>query len=332
MIGLSYEQIIEKIKTEKGLSEGEIKEKIDGKIKQLGDLISREGAAHIIAHELGVKVYDNIKRRLKIKELVPGITSVDIIGKVVNVYGVREFNKKNPGSASGIGKVGSFLLGDETGVVRIAVWDTSLIKHIEDGVLKDGVIIEVKNCHVKENNGFNELHLGNKAGINFDIDEKIEVKQVSRQINKEFKAINELEHGDNISINGYVVQVFEPRFYDSCSECNKKVIMQDGKGVCEEHGNVITRKIPIINFYIDDGTGNIRGVLFRDNAEKFIPGINDLREDSEKFNTARQEVVGKQVILQGKVVKNDMFDRKEIIANNLEFLDVNGVIEEIIRD
>ena len=51
MIGLSYEQIIEKIKQEKNIEEAIIKEKIDEKLKQLDGLISLDGAAHIIAHE-----------------------------------------------------------------------------------------------------------------------------------------------------------------------------------------------------------------------------------------------------------------------------------------
>src|SRR3989344_5126308 len=107
MIGLSYEQIIEKIKQEKNVDEFILKQKIDEKLKQLADLISLEGAAHIIAHEYGVKVYEAGRRKLKIQEVVAGITSVDLIGKVVSVYGVREFNKNGKS-----GKVGSFLFGD----------------------------------------------------------------------------------------------------------------------------------------------------------------------------------------------------------------------------
>ena len=40
MFGLTYEDIVEKIIKEKGISKEEIEEKVDEKIKQLSDLIS----------------------------------------------------------------------------------------------------------------------------------------------------------------------------------------------------------------------------------------------------------------------------------------------------
>jgi len=317
MIGLNYEQIIEKIKKEKGLEESGIKERIDEKLKQLGDLVSLEGAAHIVCHELGVKVYEDARRVLKINEVVAGITSVDIIGKVVNVYGVREFNKNNRQ-----GKVGSLLIGDESGVMRVAIWDNNLIQHIESGALREGRIIEVKNGYVKENNGLRELHLGSRASIVFDAAENIEVKQKSVQ-QRELKKIGELNPGENVAVNGYVVQVFEPRFYDACGGCYKKVRSENGKLVCEEHGETVARKIPILNFYLDDGSGNIRVVAFRENVNKILPGLNN-----ENFEGLRDGLMGKLMMLSGKVVRNEMFDRDELIVNDSEDVDADKLVEE----
>ena len=62
MFGLTYEQIIEKIQEEKGLSKEEIGKRIEEKVKDLSDLISKEGAAHILAHELGLKVFHELKK------------------------------------------------------------------------------------------------------------------------------------------------------------------------------------------------------------------------------------------------------------------------------
>src|SRR3989344_104692 len=317
MIGLNYEQIIEKIKNEKNVDEFVIKGKIDEKLKQLGDLISLEGAAHIIAHEYNVKVYEEGRRKLKINDVVPGITSVDLIGKVVNVYGVREFNKNGK-----IGKVGSFLFGDETAMIRVALWDTNLIQNIESNALREGRIIEVKNGYVKENNGFKELHFGNKSSIVFDVVDDIEVKQGTlRRITVE-KKISEITAGENVNVNGYVVQVFEPTHYDSCSECYKKVTLQEDKHVCNEHGATTARRIPILNFYLDDGSGNIRIVAFREHADKIING--------KEFNELRNEVMGKKISVNGKVVKNEMFDRCEIIVNGVDDADDTKLIEEVL--
>ena len=323
MIGLSYEQIIEKIKQEKNIEEAIIKEKIDEKLKQLDGLISLDGAAHIIAHEYNVKIYENVRKRLKINEVVAGITSVDIIGKVVNVYDVREFNKRGSTPSNSVtGKVGSFMMGDETGLIRVAMWDSNLIQHIESGALRNGRIIEVKNSYVKENNGFKELHLGGKASIVFDVADDIEVKQRIGDT-REFKTkrINEVNAGENVALNGYVVQVFNIRYYDSCDKCNKKVF----ENKCEEHGNTTARKIPILNFYLDDGSGNIRIVAFRDNVDKLMPGVNE-----GNFDKMKNDFVGKRVVLRGKIVKNEMFGNFELMMNNVDEVDENRLVEEAV--
>ena len=52
MIKLSYEQILEKINKQTGKSESEIEPLVNNKLKALSDLISKEGAAHIVANEL----------------------------------------------------------------------------------------------------------------------------------------------------------------------------------------------------------------------------------------------------------------------------------------
>ena len=56
MINIPLSDIKEKIAKEKGISEQEINTKIKAKLDQLSGLISEEGAAHIIANELGVEL------------------------------------------------------------------------------------------------------------------------------------------------------------------------------------------------------------------------------------------------------------------------------------
>ena len=122
MFNLSYAEVIEKIKNSTDLSEEEISRRVEQKLDKLSDLISKDGAAHILANELNVNIFENIPKELKINRLIPGMSFVNIIGKVINVYEIREYNKNNKR-----GKVGNLLIGDETGVIRTVLWDT---KHI----------------------------------------------------------------------------------------------------------------------------------------------------------------------------------------------------------
>ncbi|MBI2110229.1 DUF2240 family protein, partial [Candidatus Woesearchaeota archaeon] len=161
MFGLTYGQIIEKIQEEKGLSREEIEKRIEEKVKDLSDLISKEGAAHILAHELGLKVFHELKKkRFKIKEVIAGLSNVHLLGKIITIYGIRSYKKEQRE-----GRVASMLLGDETGVIRLVFWDDSLINMIADGKITEGGILSIKNAYSRVGNGFTELHLGNKAEI-----------------------------------------------------------------------------------------------------------------------------------------------------------------------
>ncbi len=326
MIGLTYEQIIEKIQKEKEISLTEIELKIKNKLKELSDLISKEGAAYIVANELGVKVYEDFgKKTLKINQLISGIGSLNIVGKVVDVYEIRDFNTKNRK-----GRVASFLIGDETGTARAVLWDINHIKEIENGNIVKDKVIKIKNAYVKENNGFKEIHLGNRASIDLNPEEKIDDVKIgyAREVIK--KQIKDLIAGEFAGISGTIVQVFEPRFYEACAECGKKVNNETLK--CELHQNSLTTKNPIFNFYLDDGTDTIRLVAFRENVSKLITNINEIRENPALFEESRGNLLGSQFMFTGKVTKNEMFDRKEFIINSMEQIDIEEAAQELVEE
>src|SRR3990167_1957944 len=117
MIKIPYEQIIEKIKNEANISESEIEEKINEKMKQLSGLISKEGAAHIVANEVGIKLFEAFSGKLQIKNILAGLRNVETVGKVLQTYELREFTTNERQ-----GKVASMVIGDETGTIRVVLW------------------------------------------------------------------------------------------------------------------------------------------------------------------------------------------------------------------
>jgi len=317
MLNIKYEEIISKIKEKTGKSDQELDSLVKEKLKKLSDLISKEGAAHIVANEFKVKLLDKISGKLKIKNLVVGMGSVDIIGKVVDVYPVREFK-----TAKREGRIASLLLGDNTGISRVVVWDNTLIKQVEDHIQKDKVI-EVKNAYVKDNNGFKEIHMGNRARFNLECTEEIEVNASPK---KELKKISDLKQNDNVKILGTIIQVFEPRFYEACTQCKKKVELSDGNYKCSVHGNTEMREIPILNVFLDDGSDSIRVVLFDDNAKKLVKDIK------ANFEDLKDQVMGKQIEVTGNIKKNEMFDRLEIFANSIGEIDPEELSKEILEE
>lgn len=326
MFKLSYEEIVNKIKEEKKLNEKKIEEKIEKKLKQLSDLISREGAAHIVANELGVKLIDIEKKEFKIKDLIFGLRSVSLNGKILNKFETRHYKKENRE-----GKVANLILGDETGSVRLVVWDNSLIDIIERS--NEGDILRIRNAYCRENLGFKELHLGSQGEI--EVNPKgVEIKEIGVQLSFSRKKINELKEGDFAALLGTIVQVFEPRFYEACPECNRKVSLDGDKYRCGEHGNVKERLVPVLNMFFDDGSDNIRVVAFRDNVNGIL-GLSYeeiLKLKDEGFDEIRDRVLGKQLLINGRVNKNEMFGRLEFSINSVEEVDAKRIAEELVKE
>ena len=162
MLKFSYDQIVDKIKEEKGLSQEDIEKKINEKIRELSDLISKEGAAHIVANQLGLKIFENVnaEKTLKVKEVPRGMSGISLIGKVMDVRDVVNFNKNGRS-----GKVVNFSVADETGNLRIVVWDEPIINEIEKGMFKVGDIVKLKNGYSRDNRGFVEVHLGSNSQL-----------------------------------------------------------------------------------------------------------------------------------------------------------------------
>src|SRR3989344_1756571 len=294
MFGVSYQDIIKRINQETNISSEEIELKVKEKLSKMSDLVTKEGAAHIVAHELGVKIFQPVGK-LTIDKLIAGMNSVNLLCKVVKLFGVREFKTEKRQ-----GKVANLLVGDETGIIKLVMWDTNQIKLIEDS-------------QIKENNGFKEFHLGNRSQITINPEnETLNVKEV--QLQQEFfkKQIKDLGDNDvNVSVFGTITQIFEPRFY-------------------EAHGSVQEKLVPILNFIFDDGTESIRTTAFRNQAEQIIEKsskeLYELRQFPEKLEEIKNKIIGKQINILVKVNKNEMFGRKEL--NVQRILDSN-VIEEM---
>src|SRR3989344_5898545 len=325
IVPLNYEMIISKLK-DKGLSLFEIEEKIKNKMEQLSGLISKEGAAHIIANEAGVKVFEDVGE-IKIKDARNGMRNANVNGKLIVNFGVREF--KNEKRA---GKVGSFVIGDETGTIRGVLWDVQHINSMEN--LHDNDIIIVENGYIKENNGYKEIHLNNFSKFSLN-PEGITIEDVKFNGVSEFKCkeIKELQQNDRVAIRGTIVQLFEPRFYEICGECGRKAVIENGSFKCGQHGNINTKFAYVVNCILDDGSESIRVACFRENACRLI-GVSEgellsVREDPGRFEGLKDSILGKQIEVEGRANKNLMFDRLEFIASNNEELKPEELLQEM---
>ncbi len=307
MIKVPKDIIIEKIKDKSGLSDKEIQSRIKDKLDQLSGLISEEGALHIIANELGVKLFEE-SGKLDIKNVMAGMRNVELTGKVVRVYEVRNFETEKRK-----GKVGNFLLGDNTGVIRIVAWNDKA--DILNKLAQD-MVIRIENGYARENRGRMEVHLGNKTKVILNPEDApdIDVKEITIE-RKKIKDLNENE--SNVEILGTIVQVFDPRFWEADPDTGKKAIMKDGDYYVDDKKLDEITYSYVTNLFLDDGSDNIRVVLWRNQTQKLFD--MDHEEIVEKkdgdFEEIKNDLLGKIVKFQGRTNKNEMFDRIEFVPN-----------------
>lgn len=305
----NYTKLVEKISNSSKLSVEDIERRVEAKRAKLSGLVSKEGAAQIVAAELGVNFE---LEKAKISELVQGMKRVNVLGKVIEILPVREYDKNGRQ-----GKIGRLVIADDSGNAKVVLWDTNHISLIEQQKINKGDVLEISNGSVK--NG--EIHLSSFSDIKHSA-EKME-NVVSEKVFA-VKKLGEASAGQSITTRAVIVQVFEPRYFEVCPECSKKAV----DGECAVHGKVEAKKRALMNFVLDDGTGSIRCVLFGDEIKRL--GLTDEEIFSlEKFAEKKNALLGDEKIFTGNVKSNQLYNTMEFSVEKVEEINVDNLIKEL---
>jgi hypothetical protein len=140
--------------------------------------------------------------------------------------------------------------------------------------------------------------------------------------------IASLKPGMNAQIRGCLVQAYRRKpYFEVCPQCGSRAEDKEGKFVCKEHGPVEPAYNLLFSGVIDDGTGNIRFVLFRDQAEKMFGKSaaevrNEFESDGSDQFWANFPNLGKEYTLEGRVKVNDFSNESEVLANSMMETDI----------
>jgi ssDNA-binding replication factor A large subunit len=312
MVDENYQRILEKIAKKSGVEKEELEKRVEAKRVKLAGLISHEGAAQVIAAELGINFDED---KLKIDELLSGMRKVNVVGKILNLFPVRTFTTKN----GDLGKVANFFIADETSNIKVVLWDVNHIDLIENGQISEGKVVEIVNASMRDN----EIHLGSFS--EFKLSDEVLKDVKTEKIVKEKKLID-FRVGESSCVRAFIVQSFEPRFFYVCPECRKKVVSGAEGFVCAEHGKITEEKRALISIVLDDGTETMKSVLFHEQLPKI--GITEL-ENIEMLLNQRDDLLGKEMIFSGNVRTNKMFNNIEFIINDANELDLDKLIADL---
>ncbi|MDG6244745.1 MAG: OB-fold nucleic acid binding domain-containing protein [Methanolobus sp.] len=270
------------------ISKDDFTRKVEEKVEQMSGLCDTRTAAMLVAHDLGVS--DNGETQLqKIADINPNCNNVKFIAKIMSVFPAKEFNR-NDGT---IGRVANIIVADETGSIRLTLWDerADLIK---TGEVEIGQNYQIAG-YVKEGYSGIEVNIGNN-GVFCESDEKVEARIESQQI-------EDIKNGmGDINIRARILDISDIRTF------NKK---DGGTG-------------KVANVLIGDRTGKIRVTLWDEMAD--LTKDLELDDSVEIINGyARENNFNQQVEMQ---IGNRSSIRK--IEEEIEFREEFTPVSDII--
>ena len=328
----TLEEILSELEKKTKFSRNQLYRKIKEKHEELSGLVSMEGAGHLVARDIGINLLTTKKRALKIKDIVSGMKHIKLKARVIQTSEIREFDRKGGKR----GRVCNLILTDGTGEIRLPLWDKQ-VGMIEENKIRVDDVVEIKNAFAKDS-VFSGVELGlprlsriEKIGDDESIPHQVVVSETG------FKRvqIKDLKEG-NYEIRGNLVQVFNINpLFQTCPECRTKVDKTENGFVCSEHGKVEPQNNMIISGIVDDGTASIRSVFFRDQAKTVTgldPSVLSNMSQKEAINLIKENALGNEFIIRGRIQKNKIFDTLEVVVNKVENLDIEKESNKIINE
>ncbi len=320
--------IVEEIVIKTNLPRDEISRKIEEKYSELSGLITKEGAAVLVAREFGVNLKNDFRSKT-IKDIKAGMKNINAVGRIFKISNVNEF-KKSDGSE---GKVVNIWIGDDSGFLRFPLWNEQAAA-IEGSQFKAGDVIQIFNGLARQNlYGYLEISLGKYGGMKI-IDDTGEIPSMDALVEKYFSKnfqrvkVEDLAVG-NFELQGTVVKLFGGEFvFKSCPVCNSGVKAEADKATCPRHGGIEPKPSLVLSCILDDGSGDLRIVFFRDVAEDLCGlKVSDLAplEKENRLELLSKKLLGNEIVVSGKVKKNSLTGDLEMIATSVK--DINPLDE-----
>jgi len=226
---MDLEEIVEEIVRRSGLSREEVMDKI-WKLRERIGIIDLKSAAILVGREYGLSfsLQAPVSSQLKICDLLPGMSRVEVVGRIVRVLPPREFDYSDGRK----GQVGSVFLADETGTIRLVLWGEKA-EVLQSEEFKKGRILKVKNGFVRQGrDGKPELSIGSGGSIELDPPD-VDPESLP-EVSGSFADLSDLKEGMEVNVIGKVVSKAEVKSFTRPDGSEGRVasfFITDGKSV-----------------------------------------------------------------------------------------------------
>lgn len=242
------------------ISKDDFLQRVQKKVESMGGLCDEPMAAMLVANELGFS--DVGRDSVKIENIKAESGPVNFVARVISVFDTKEFTR-NDGT---IGRVGNLIVGDETGKIKVTLWD-NMADLIKVGKVKAGQTLQISG-YAKQGYSGVEVNVGNN-GVIAESEEEIDVAASSQKI-KDVK-----DGMGDLNLTGKVLEVSEIRTFQRKDGSSGKV------------GSLL----------LGDATGTIRVTLWDEKTE-FLNQI-EYGDTVELVNAyARENAFSQKVELQ----------------------------------
>lgn len=225
MLALSadFQKMVEVLLSQKPeISAEQIRDMIDEKKRKIGaGYLTDQGALFLVAADLGFSFENIPKSQSGIKDLYIGAKDVTVTARIMNIYPIRKFMKKDTNEES---RNRTLTIYDKESSVKLKLWDNQTSIPDEIG-LKPGDLVKISQGYVKSGlDGKPTINLGSNGIIEKLSDDNSPIPNIDTKVT----TVDEVrEPQDNVVIVGKVKS--NPRiseFTNIRGQQNKSLQMQ----------------------------------------------------------------------------------------------------------
>ena len=164
-LSLDFKKMVELLLKQKPEIKAEqIRELIDEKKLKVGaGYLTDQGALFLVAADLGISFENIPKLGSEIKDLYIGAKEVTITARIMNIYPVRKFIKKDTNEEI-INR--TLIVYDKESSIKVKLWNNNQISILDEMGLQSGDLIKISRCYVKSGlDGKPIISLGSNGNI-----------------------------------------------------------------------------------------------------------------------------------------------------------------------
>jgi len=186
--------VAEVLRNKPEISRESLMELVQEKKRTVGSgYLTDQGALFLIAGELGVKLQHMITADLTLKDLHIGANDITVVARILAIYPVAEFKKKD---GSGVGRYRRVILFDRNGIGRLTIWEDN-----EEAIKLSGMAVDtpvrVVSAYVKQGlDGKPNLNLGKRGRIEAIVDASISSKLAP--LSSLSKQVDQVQDGESV--------------------------------------------------------------------------------------------------------------------------------------